>query len=97
MVKFGLLAKVVAKPGKEQEAENFLKSALSLAQAEKGTIQWFAFKIDQSTFGIFDTFETEDARQAHLSGEIAKALMAKAPDLFSQTPEINQIDILASK
>lgn len=97
MVKFGLLAKVVAKPGKEQEAEDFLKSALPLAQAEQGTIHWFALKMDHSTFGIFDTFETEDGRQAHLSGEIAKALMAKAPDLFLEAPEINQVDILASK
>ena len=97
MEKFGILAKVHAKPGKEQEAEDFLKSALPLAQAEQGTVRWFALKIDHSTFGIFDTFETEDARQTHLSGEIAKALMAKAPDLFSEAPEINQVDILASK
>lgn len=97
MVKFGILAKVVAKPGKEQEAEDFLKSALPLAQAEQGTIQWFAFKIDQSTFGIFDTFEKDEGRQAHLTGDIAKALMAKAPDLFSEAPEIKQIDILAAK
>lgn len=97
MVKFGILAKVIAKTGREQEVEDFLESALPLAQAEQGTVQWFAFKLTHSTFGIFDTFETEDARQAHLSGEIAKALMAKAPDLFSEAPEIKQIDILAAK
>ena len=97
MVKFGILAKMVAKPGKEQEAADFLKSALPLAQAEQGTIHWFALKLDNSTFGIFDTFETEEGRQAHLSGEIAKALMAKAPDLFSEAPDIKQIDILAGK
>lgn len=97
MVRFGILAKVVAKPGKEQEAEDFLKSALPLAQAEQGTVHWFALKIDDSTFGIFDTFDTDEARQTHLSGEIAKALMAKAPDLFSEAPEIKQIDILAGK
>ena len=97
MVRFGILAKVVAKPGKEQEAEDFLKSALPLAQAEQGTIHWFALKIDDSTFGIFDTFDTDEARQTHLSGEIAKALMAKAPDLFSEAPDIKQVNILASK
>lgn len=97
MIKFGLLATVVAKPGKEQAVEDFLKSAQPLAENEEGTINWYAFKINASTFGIFDSFETEEGRQAHLSGPIAKALMENAAELLASDPVIEQIDILASK
>lgn len=97
MEKLALLATLHAKPGKEAEAEAFLKSAQPLAQEEPGTVNWYAFKIGASTFGIFDTFETEGGREAHLSGEIAKALMAKAADLFAIPPQIEKLDLLASK
>ena len=97
MENFALLAKLQAKPGKEQVVEDFLKSALPLAQAEPGTIRWYAFKIAPDTFGIFDTFANEEARDAHLSGEIAKALMANADALLAVPPTIEKLDILASK
>lgn len=97
MIKFGLLATLEAKPGKEKEVEDFLKSALPLAQAEPGTLTWYAFKLNSNTFGIFDTFESEEGRQAHLNGPIAKALMEKASELLSKDPVIEQMDILASK
>lgn len=97
MIKFGLLATLEAKPGKEKEVEDFLKSALPLAQAEPGTLTWYALKLNSNTFGIFDTFESEEGRQAHLNGPIAKALMEKASELLSKDPVIEQIDILASK
>jgi len=91
MIKFALLATLEAKPGKEQEVASFLKGAIPLAMAETGTINWYALQFGPSTFGVFDTFETEDARNAHLSGEIAKALMANAPDLFSKDPVIQKL------
>ena len=97
MVKFALLARLVAKPGKEQEVADFIKSALPLAQQETETVSWYALQIDQSTFGIFDTFETEDGRKAHLGGQIAAALMAKAPELLASDPIIEQVEILAVK
>ena len=97
MIKFGLLLTLEAKPGKEKEVEDFLKSALPLAQAEPGTLTWYALKLNSNTFGIFDTFESEEGRQAHLNGPIAKALMEKASELLSKDPVIEQIDILASK
>lgn len=97
MVKFALLARLEAKPGKEQEVAAFIKSALPLAQAEPQTVQWFALQIGPSTFGIFDTFDTEDGRKAHLGGEIAKALMAKAPELLAKDPVIEMVDLLAVK
>ncbi|WP_340105769.1 putative quinol monooxygenase [Rhodohalobacter sp. 8-1] len=96
-VKKGLLARLEAKPGKEDEVEEFLKSALPLAEAEDMTIDWFAFKIDDSTFGIYDTFEGEEGQKAHLEGEIASALIAKADDLLASEPVIEKVDVLASK
>jgi quinol monooxygenase YgiN len=97
MVKYALLARLEARPGKEQELSDFLKSALPLAQQETKTIQWFALQTGPSTFGIFDTFEAEDGRQAHLAGPIAKALMEKAPELLAKDPVIEQVTLLAVK
>ena len=93
----GLLARLEAKPGKEDDVEEFLKSALPLAQKEDLTIDWFAFKIDDSTFGIYDTFEGEEGQNAHLEGKIASALLAKADELLASEPTIEKIDVLASK
>jgi quinol monooxygenase YgiN len=97
MEKFALLARVEAKPGKEQVVADFLKSALPLAQAESETIRWYGLKINDNTFGIFDTFETEDGRSNHLKGEIAKALMTNAAELLSKDPVIEFVDLLAVK
>jgi quinol monooxygenase YgiN len=97
MEKFALLARVEAKPGKENEVLEFLKSALPLAIEEPDTVRWYALKIGPSTFGIFDTFETEDGRKAHLSGKIAAALMAGASELLSKDPIIEQVELIAIK
>lgn len=97
MSKLGLLVTLEAKPGKEAEVEAFLKSALPLAQNEPDTLTWYVFKINASTFGIYDTFAGEQGRQAHLSGPIAEALMAKADELLAKPPLIQPIDILAVK
>ncbi len=97
MVKYALSARVEAKPGKEEAVENFLKSALSLAEEEKDTIEWFALKIGPSTFGIFDTFNDESGREAHLSGKIAAALVEHADELLSKPPVIEKVELLAVK
>lgn len=97
MVKLALLARLEAKPGKEKEVEDFLKSALPMAVEEDETIDWFAFKINDNTFGIFDTFEDEEGRQGHLSGDIAKALMEKASDLLAKEPVIEKAELIAVK
>ena len=97
MVKLALLARMEAKPGKAEEAATFLRSALPLAQQESGTSVWFAWRIGASTFGIFDAFADDSDRQAHLNGQIAAALMAKAPDLFVGTPNIEKLDVFAAK
>jgi quinol monooxygenase YgiN len=97
MNKFGILATLQARPGKESEVERFLQSARPLVEAETGTTTWFAFKIGPTSFGIFDTFKDEDGRTAHVSGEVAKALFARAEELFVTAPEITTVDILAEK
>lgn len=97
MVKVALLARLVAKPGKEEEVASFLKSALPLAQAELATIVWFALRLSKTEFGIFDAFPDDAGRKAHLNGPIASALMAKAGELLAEPPKIEQVDLLAVK
>ena len=97
MVNVALLARLEAKPGKEAAVADLLKSALPLANAEPATTVWFALRIGPSTFGIFDAFADDAGRQAHLAGQIAAALMARAPELLAQPPTIEQVDVLAAK
>jgi quinol monooxygenase YgiN len=97
MVTVGLQVRLEAKPGKETEIEKFLKGGLALVMEEPETTAWFAIKIGPSTFGIFDVFPGEAGQQAHLAGKVAAALMAKAPDLFVKTPEIEKLIVLAAK
>lgn len=97
MVKLALLVRLEAKPGKEAEVENFLKGGLELVQQEPGTKTWYAFKLSSGGYGIFDTFEDESGRHAHLSGKVAEALMAQAPDLFSAAPVIEKVELIAVK
>ncbi len=97
MDRLALLALLDAKAGKEKELEEFLKSALPLAQQEPGTTSWYALKLGPGRFGIFDTFKNEDGRNAHLTGPIAKALMAKADELLAKPPQIEKVELLAVK
>ena len=97
MIKFALFARLEAKPGKAAEVEQFLQAGLAMARDERTTPIWFALRLSPTTFGIFDAFHDEAGRQAHLSGPIAKALMAKAPDLFAKPPSIESLDVLGLK
>jgi quinol monooxygenase YgiN len=99
MTKLALYVPLEAKPGKENEVADFLRSAIPLVNAESGTISWFAIQEGPSSFAIFDTFNDEDGREAHLNGRVAAALMEKvrAGDLFAKMPEIHKIAILADK
>jgi quinol monooxygenase YgiN len=97
MVHVGLAVRLEAKPGKEAEVAAFLKSGLALANQEAQTTVWFALQFGPSSFGIFDAFPDDSGRKAHLSGPIAAALMAKAGDLLSSPPKIENVDVLAAK
>jgi len=97
MVKVGLLVRLEAKPGKEQAVADFIKSALTLVEQEPFTMHWFAIQLGASTFGIFDTFEHAEARNMHLGGLVAQALMAHAPELLAVKPIIERVDLLAVK
>ena len=97
MPKFALFVRLEAKPGKEEEVANFLRSGLPLVEQEPKTVAWFGIRLGPSTFGIFDAFPDESGRQAHLTGKVAAALMAQAGELFSQPPVIEKVDVLAAK
>ena len=96
MVQVGLSVRLEAAAGKEYAVADFLKQGQALVEAEPGTIVWYAFQMGPSTFGIFDAFEDEDGRQAHLNGKVAQGLSDNA-DLFAEPPSIEQVDVLASK
>lgn len=97
MTNVGLFVRLEAKPGKEEDVATFLRSGLAFVQQEPATTTWYAIRLGQSTFGLFDTFPDDAGRNAHLSGKVAAALMEKAPELLAQPPKIEKIDILASK
>jgi quinol monooxygenase YgiN len=97
MTKVALFVRLDAKPGKEADVESFLRGGLPIVQAEPATTAWFALRFGPSTFAIFDAFPDDAGRQAHLSGRVAAALMAKAPDLLAKAPSIEKVDVLAVK
>ena len=97
MIKVGLLVRLEARPGKENEVEAFLRSGLPLVEAEPATVVWFGLRLDSSTFGIFDAFGDEAGRTAHLQGRVAAALGAKASELLATPPTIERVDVLAAK
>ena len=97
MVKVALWVKLEAKPGKENDVQAFLNSGLALVEQEPATTVWFAIKMGPRTFGIFDAFPDDAGRRAHLNGQVAAALMAKAGELLASPPIIEEIDVLAAK
>ena len=98
MAKYALYVQLKAKPGKAADVEAFLKQGAEMSKAEKGTVTWYGIKEDDDAYAVFDTFNDESGREAHLSGDIAKALMANAETLFSNTPlQIHKIQIIADK
>ena len=96
-VKLGILALLEAKPGRGDDLAAFLEQGRAIAAAEEGTVTWYAFKLGETTYGIFDTFETEDGRQAHVEGEIPKALARVGGDLLAKEAEIRTVDVIAVK
>jgi quinol monooxygenase YgiN len=96
MEAIGLLVTLKARAGKEADAETFLRSAQPLALDEKGTLKWYAIKLGPGKFGIFDTFANEAGRNAHLTGEIAKNLTARASELFADPPQVEKVEVLAN-
>jgi quinol monooxygenase YgiN len=97
MVTAGLHVRLRAQPGKEQELERFLRSAVGLVEAEPATIDWFAVRVDASTFAVFDTFPDDAGRRAHLAGRVAEALLARAGELLVEPPDIQAVDVIALK
>ena len=96
-VTLGILALLEAKAGKGDELAEFLKAGRELAVAEEGTVTWYAFKISDTSYGIFDTFATDDARTAHINGQIPAALAEVSADLLARAPDIQPVSLLAVK
>lgn len=97
MVSKGLLVRLDVKSGKDADVETFFRAALPMIQQETNTRAWFAIRFGKSEYGIFDVFESEEAREEHLSGSVAKILTQQINTLFSEPPKIERVDILARK
>jgi quinol monooxygenase YgiN len=97
MAKQAIWVMLKANPGKEHEVEAFLKQGATMSHDEPKTVTWYGVKLGPGMYGVFDTFDDEAGRDAHMNGDIAKALMAKAPDLFSNELKIENMEILARK
>jgi quinol monooxygenase YgiN len=97
MEQAALYVRLEAKPGKESEAADFLREALTAVQGEPMTTTWYALQFGPSTFAIFDAFPSDEGKQAHLAGEVARALLARAPELFAGEPSIETASVLAVK
>ncbi|MEZ0332081.1 MAG: putative quinol monooxygenase [Methylophilaceae bacterium] len=97
MSKVALYVRLEAKPEKAKELEQFLKSAVFLLKDEPETITWYALKFTETTFGIFDSFNHEDGRKAHLAGKVAEALFDKADELLAEKPVVIPVELLATK
>ncbi len=96
-VTLGILALLEARAGKGDELAAFLKAGRDLAVAEEGTVTWYAFKISDTSYGIFDTFATGDARTAHINGQIPAALAEVSADLLARAPDIQPVNLVAVK
>ncbi|WP_433730238.1 putative quinol monooxygenase [Nocardia sp. CA-129566] len=96
-MKIGLLARIEAKPEYADKVAEMLRDAVTLAEREQHTVAWFSFRLDATTFGVFDTFDDEQGRQRHLEGEIAAALMGAAETMLSSAPVITPVDLLGVK
>ncbi len=97
MAKYAFYVELKAKPGKEADVEAFLAKGAEMAKDEPGTVTWFGIREDNGTYGVFDTFDDAEGRDAHLNGAIAKALFASADELFSEPPKLHKIEVIAEK
>lgn len=95
-LKKALIVTVKAQPGKGDQALNYLAglSPLKIVDKEKGTKTWYIVRFDKDTFYVFDTFKNDEGREAHIAGEIPKAVNAK-PDLFLPL-EVKKVDVILS-
>jgi quinol monooxygenase YgiN len=97
MAKLAIWVMLKAKPGKEADVEAFLKQGAVMSNDEAQTVNWYGVKMGPGIYGVFDTFDDEEGRDAHLNGAIARALMANASELFSNEIRVEKMEILADK
>jgi quinol monooxygenase YgiN len=96
-VTVGLLVPLKAKPGKRGERGTLSRGGVAARRRGTGHDRWFAIGLGTSEFAIFDAFPHDSGRQAHLTGRVAEALIAQAPELFAEPPEITSANVIAAK
>jgi quinol monooxygenase YgiN len=97
MISHGTLVRLEARPGRNAEVEELLRSVRPMVGEEPGTAAWFGVKFGRLDYGIFDVFPDEEARDAHIQGPVAQALSERGGDLFTAPPKFEKLHVLAHK
>jgi quinol monooxygenase YgiN len=97
MTTSGLLVRLHAQSGKDQQVAKLLRSALPMVEEERDTTAWFAFRFGRGDYGIFDTFPDDEAREAHLNGPVAQGLLRHSDELLDSPIRIKKVRVLADK
>lgn len=92
-----LFVRLIAREGKGDEVEAFLRSGLEAVLGEPDTSTWYAVRFGPEDFAIFDTFPHEAGRLDHLGGTVGRALVARAPELFASPLKVENAHVLAYK
>ncbi|HEY0941014.1 MAG TPA: hypothetical protein VGE08_13010 [Steroidobacter sp.] len=94
----GILLTFKAKPGHEQEVEEFLLDARRVVMDEEpNTTAWFALRTQDGEYGIFDVFPDNGARFVHLVGHVPRELAKHAISMLGSVPEVELVSVQAEK
>lgn len=92
----GLLLTFTATPDHEPEVEALLMDAQPEATAEEGTAAWYALRMANGDFGIFDVFPNRRSRLRHMTGGIPLELAKRARGDLGGMPQTRFFDVVAA-
>jgi hypothetical protein len=92
----GVLLTFNAKPDHEPAVEDFLSAARPIAEEEGGTTAWYALRMADGGFGIFDVFPSSLARLRHLTGRVPRELLTRGRSLLGGFPKVHLLDVVAA-
>ncbi len=88
-----------AKAGSGEEVARLIASVLPHVEDEAGTTTWLVLRSEADPDLIFlvDLFANPESRNAHMSGQAAKLILASVPPLLAESPSIHPATIVARK
>lgn len=88
---------LTARKGQEQAVEQLIAGIRADVEQEVGTRRWFGCRRDAQTFHIFETFDDEAGREAHLAGAGAARLRAQSNAILATPAHIDRLDLMVAK